>query len=41
MLILFKYLKLAVWSGIYYLQENKSETIFNIIVKNIISANMM
>ena len=35
MLILFKYLKLAVWSGIYYLQENKSETIFNIIVKNI------
>ena len=29
------YTKLLVWSGIYYFQKEKSETVFKIIVKNI------
>jgi len=35
MMSIINYTKLLIWSGIYYFQKNKSETIFNIIVKNI------
>ena len=35
MIFLFNYIKLGIWSSIYYFQKEKSEIIFDIIVKNI------
>ena len=35
MFALLNYIKLAIWSGIYYKQEKKSDIIYKIIIKNI------
>ena len=35
MFALLNYIKLALWSGIYYKQENKSDIVYKIIIKNI------
>ena len=35
MIFLFNYIKLGIWSSIYYFQKQKSEIVFDIIIQNI------
>ena len=35
MFAILKYIKLILWSGIYYSQEEKSDIVYKVIIKNI------
>ena len=35
MFAILKYIKLTLWSGIYYSQEEKSDIVYKVIIKNI------